>query len=394
MDRIESLNEWLGENELRGLWQGKASLYREPDPFGAARLWKWDTIRAGLEAATELVPTGLPGYAAGYTPVASELEWRGDEHAGDGGAVGEGGESVFAHRHTLAAMRFVIQGSADVCTITDGEKCSMERGDLLVQRNWGWHNHINDSPEHAMWIDCLDTGLMSMLRTEFFESHSEERFQMQHSQVDSAIRTPGGAVASGGRSHRSCRTSGARRCRRCWTCCRSIRARSMRGCWSTGTRRRAGLRSRRSRAGYRCWSRGRKRRRTGIRQTTFAMRLRDRGCRRWRVRRWCGKRGISSWCQLVVAPAPELVEQGAGDYLLVHGQAVDGGGGGVPGAGAVGTAQGPGCYGGLIILLADQRSSCCGAGSPAFMRLLMTTRSKECGAAYKEEGRAVSGPAA
>ena len=67
----------------------------------------------------------------------------------------------------------------------------MERGDLLVQRNWGWHNHINDSQEHAIWIDCLDTGLMSMLRTEFFESHSEEKFQMQHSQVDSAIRTPG-----------------------------------------------------------------------------------------------------------------------------------------------------------------------------------------------------------
>ena len=191
MDKIESLNEWLGEQELRGLWQGKASLYREPDPFGPARLWKWDTLRAGLEAATELVPTdyrdtrraihlshpSLSGGATNTLAMAVQLV--------------KAGESVFAHRHTLAAMRFVIQGSPDVCTITDGEKCVMERGDLLVQRNWGWHNHINDSSEHAIWIDCLDTGLMSMLRTEFFESHSEEKFQMQHSQVDSAIRTPG-----------------------------------------------------------------------------------------------------------------------------------------------------------------------------------------------------------
>ena len=42
MDKIESLNEWLWEQELRGLWQGKAALYREPDPFGPARLWKWE----------------------------------------------------------------------------------------------------------------------------------------------------------------------------------------------------------------------------------------------------------------------------------------------------------------------------------------------------------------
>ena len=68
MDKIESLNDWLGENELRGLWQGKAALYREPDPFGPARLWKWDTLRSGLEAATELDPDGLSGHATGYSP--------------------------------------------------------------------------------------------------------------------------------------------------------------------------------------------------------------------------------------------------------------------------------------------------------------------------------------
>ena len=199
MDKIESLNDWLGENELRGLWQGKAALYREPDPFGPARLWKWDTLRSGLEAATELIPTDFRDTRRAIHLTHPSLNGGATNTLAMAVQLVKAGESVFAHRHTLAAMRFVIEGSPDVCTITDGEKCIMERGDLLVQRNWGWHNHINDSPEHAIWIDCLDTGLMSMLRTEFFESHSEEKFQMQHSQTDSAIRTPG-ALAPPGQS--------------------------------------------------------------------------------------------------------------------------------------------------------------------------------------------------
>ena len=296
MDKIESLNEWLGENELRGLWQGKAALYREPDPFGPARLWKWDTIQAGLEAATELVPTdyrdtrraihlshpSLSGGATNTLAMAVQLV--------------KAGESVFAHRHTLAAMRFVIQGSPDVCTITDGEKCSMERGDLLVQRNWGWHNHINDSPEHAMWIDCLDTGLMSMLRTEFFESHSEEKFQMQHSQTDSAIRTPG-ALSPPGQQPQKLSYKWSETLPALLDMLPEHKSPfDAPGAWSTAIRPRAGRPSQLSPAGSRCWSPARRRRPTGIRPTMSATRSRVRGCRRLRARRWRGRKVTSSWC--------------------------------------------------------------------------------------------------
>ena len=91
MDKIESLNDWLGENELRGLWQGKAALYREPDPFGAARLWKWDTLRSGLEAATELIPTDFRDTRRAIHLTHPSLNGRGDQHPGHGCAVGEGG---------------------------------------------------------------------------------------------------------------------------------------------------------------------------------------------------------------------------------------------------------------------------------------------------------------
>ena len=115
MDKIESLNEWLGENELRGLWQGKAALYREPDPFGPARLWKWDTLRSGLEAATELVPTDFKDTRRAIHLSHPSLSGGATNTLAMAVQLVKAGESVFAHRHTLAAMRFVIEGSPDVC---------------------------------------------------------------------------------------------------------------------------------------------------------------------------------------------------------------------------------------------------------------------------------------
>ncbi len=101
------------------------------------------------------------------------------------------GESVYAHRHTAAAIRFVIDGNKDIYTITNGEKCVMEPGDLLVQPNSGWHNHVNDSNSDALWIDCLDTGVTSLLRTMFQEPYPSKTLQTLNSPVDSAIRNPG-----------------------------------------------------------------------------------------------------------------------------------------------------------------------------------------------------------
>jgi 1-hydroxy-2-naphthoate dioxygenase len=114
-----------------------------------------------------------------------------EPHAQHGGAIGKAGEAVYSHRHTNAAMRFVIDGGEGVYTITDGEKCVMERGDLVIQPSWGWHNHINETERDAIWIDCLDSGLMRMLRTMFQEPHPAEDVRLFNSPVDTAARNPG-----------------------------------------------------------------------------------------------------------------------------------------------------------------------------------------------------------
>jgi gentisate 1,2-dioxygenase len=42
------------------------------------------------------------------------------------------GEIAWAHRHTLAAIRFVIKGDGKVYSVVDGEKCPMEPNDLIL----------------------------------------------------------------------------------------------------------------------------------------------------------------------------------------------------------------------------------------------------------------------
>jgi hypothetical protein len=67
----------------------------------------------------------------------------------------------------------------------------MEKGDLVIQPSWGYHNHINETERDAVWIDCLDSGLMRMLRTMFQEPHPAEDVRLYNSPVDTAARNPG-----------------------------------------------------------------------------------------------------------------------------------------------------------------------------------------------------------
>jgi gentisate 1,2-dioxygenase len=82
------------------------------------------------------------------------------------------GESAAAHRHTNTALRFVVEGSG-AYTTSNGEAMVMERGDLLIQPNWVWHDHVNDSKEPIIWIDALDGGLVNFLSASFRENWVE-----------------------------------------------------------------------------------------------------------------------------------------------------------------------------------------------------------------------------
>ncbi len=79
------------------------------------------------------------------------------------------GERAPAHRHTSNASRFVLHGSGGYTTI-EGEKCTMERGDLILTPAGTWHDHGNEGTEPVMWVDVLDLPLVENLSASVFEN--------------------------------------------------------------------------------------------------------------------------------------------------------------------------------------------------------------------------------
>jgi gentisate 1,2-dioxygenase len=78
------------------------------------------------------------------------------------------GETARAHRHSPAALRFIIEGSG-AYTCVDGEKIAMAPGDLVLTPSGVWHDHGNDGSEPVMWLDGLDIPFTAAMNCMFIE---------------------------------------------------------------------------------------------------------------------------------------------------------------------------------------------------------------------------------
>ncbi len=87
------------------------------------------------------------------------------------------GEVAPSHRHTPAAIRFILQGKGAV-TMVDGEPCEMTPGDLVLTPAWSWHGHVNEAEGPMIWMDGLDVPLLQALGTpSVFEEYPEGGIQ-------------------------------------------------------------------------------------------------------------------------------------------------------------------------------------------------------------------------
>jgi len=78
------------------------------------------------------------------------------------------GEAARPHRHSMNALRFVLEGEGAV-TIVDGKECEMAEGDLVTTPGWTWHEHIHRGAKPIMWLDVLDAPLHRYLGTDKFQ---------------------------------------------------------------------------------------------------------------------------------------------------------------------------------------------------------------------------------
>lgn len=175
---VEEFAAGLAADNLLGQWTLEPLLDAAiggPRPRGVGHVWPWAQIRPRLaEASRVLGPAGVgrtnlsflnPGITAGP---------KGTTHTITAGVqIMRAQEVCWSHRHSMSALRFVIEGAPEAYTAVDGEPLHMDTHDLLLTPRMSWHDHHNPTDSEVVWLDVLDFGLVAGLNLAFYEKFGE-----------------------------------------------------------------------------------------------------------------------------------------------------------------------------------------------------------------------------
>ncbi len=165
----------LEKLQMGALWTVyRTVLTREPRRREVPYLWSWKMVRPQLLRAGEMVST-----AEAERRVLMFLNPGNPARIGATATLYAAaqlilpGESARAHRHSPAALRFIIEGSG-AFTCVEGEKVRMSPGDLILTPSMVWHDHGNDQDQAVMWLDGLDIPLMASFNCMFLDEFTSE----------------------------------------------------------------------------------------------------------------------------------------------------------------------------------------------------------------------------
>ena len=164
----------IAAGNLKPLWEVlRGQLTTEPNPPEAAVLWRYEDVRPFLLEAASLISVeeadrrvlvlenpALPGKTRATQSLYAGLQ------------IIMPGEAAPCHRHTPTALRLMVEGEG-AFTAVDGERTSMEPGDLVITRSWSWHDHGNEGSDPVIWLDGLDVPLVGFLNATFFQEYGE-----------------------------------------------------------------------------------------------------------------------------------------------------------------------------------------------------------------------------
>lgn len=89
------------------------------------------------------------------------------------------GEWAPSHRHTPNAVRMVVEGEGAWTTV-EGEKCEMQRGDLILTPTGLWHEHGHEGDQPVIWLDVLDLPLVHYLEASYHVNGTRQNTQSGH----------------------------------------------------------------------------------------------------------------------------------------------------------------------------------------------------------------------
>ena len=141
----------------------------EPREIALPHIWRWqdvspllDKVYSGMSLnevhrrTLALTNPGMNGRPLATTTMLTSM------------SIYYPGDIAGVHRHTANASRFLLEGNGAYTTV-GGEKCALERGDLVITPNGEWHDHGNDGTSPIIWVNVLDIGLVESLNAIFTE---------------------------------------------------------------------------------------------------------------------------------------------------------------------------------------------------------------------------------
>lgn len=183
-DDLARLDEEIAQYNLEGHWKLVGGLPPEPQPYAKPYLWRWHDIRRLLWRAGEM--RGIEGGASRRTvrlcTPGHAMKWTTPTiHASV--QLVKPGEVAEAHRHSMGAFRFVLEGRGGFTTV-EGGKLEMDPGDLILTPQWAWHDHGHEGDIPTIWIDVHDFPFTNHLGSIFYQPYGQLQQPLRNASPD------------------------------------------------------------------------------------------------------------------------------------------------------------------------------------------------------------------
>jgi gentisate 1,2-dioxygenase len=169
---VEEFRAAMKRHGVGALWEIQAEEAANPPQKDLALHWRWHDLQTLIDMTAQIVDTEQAERRV--LMLQNPAHGRG----GRGGAATPNltanlqillpGEKARPHRHTIHALRFVMEGTG-ATTFVDGKACPMEPGDMILTPAWTWHEHVHNGLERMVWFDGLDAPLRRHMNAAAFE---------------------------------------------------------------------------------------------------------------------------------------------------------------------------------------------------------------------------------
>ena len=176
----------LADNHYSPLWQLMGGIGPEAKTNLVPHIWRYEQARELMMRAGEVVPLeDALRRVLGFRNPGS----RPDQRTGATDSLWAAlqlvlpGEIAPPHRHTPSALRFIVEGDG-AYTVVNGQRVPMEVGDFLLTPALHWHEHGHEGDGPMIWLDGLDSPLVSRLNQYIIDEESD--FQLTEKPMPAA----------------------------------------------------------------------------------------------------------------------------------------------------------------------------------------------------------------